>query len=155
MLLSIHTMQNLFAEARGFDADKRPCLWCRFWCTLFKEPFSQTYFGSWCVLPACIWASCSRDGWCSVHIHQRWARVHSLEIYNSVWSEFHLPIFALLRHAIWTLIQKWALRFNENLRCSSMDCRWRHKLFSLWWMVTMFSPPFLNWMMFRLELGCK
>ncbi len=26
MLLSIHTMQNLFAEARGFDADKRPCL---------------------------------------------------------------------------------------------------------------------------------
>ncbi len=26
MLLSIHTMQNLFPEARGFDADKRPCL---------------------------------------------------------------------------------------------------------------------------------
>ncbi len=39
MLLSIHTIQNLFAEARGFDADKRPCCFLSFLLLLFFSLF--------------------------------------------------------------------------------------------------------------------
>ena len=43
MLLSIHTMQNLFAEARGFDTDKRPCFFmiCFWWCAQQKTSIGE------------------------------------------------------------------------------------------------------------------
>ncbi len=69
MLLSIHTKQNLFAEARSFDADKRPCsytewktLWSAHVPLIFARPVKTM------VHAGCAWdgtvvhAGCAWDG---------------------------------------------------------------------------------------------